>query len=63
MPSQKDRPVLVLVDTKTFLCKRYTGKTLHLKVQATQELSAEDVELIRATPEAIFPEEHEPESA
>lgn len=50
--------VLVLIDTKTLLCKRYSGKTCVLKVQATSPLMAYEVEQIRVRPDSIYnPEE------
>lgn len=50
--------MLVLIDTKTLLCKRYSGRTMILKVQATPPLMAYEVEQIRSRPQEIFnPEE------
>ena len=49
----KERTVFVLIDTKTLLCKRFSGKTCVLKVQATAPLLAYEVEMIRSRPEQI----------
>jgi hypothetical protein len=49
----KGSTVLVLIDTKTLLCKRFSGRTCVLKVQATEPLFAYEVEQIRARPETI----------
>ncbi len=45
---------LVLIDTKTLLCKRFIGKHCVLKVQATAPLMAYEVEQIRARPDTIL---------
>lgn len=47
------KPALVLIDTKTLLCKRYVGRECVLKVQVLPPIRIEDVEIIRNTPDII----------
>lgn len=47
--------ILILIDCKSLLCKRYSGKTLVLKVQASPPLLLSEVEQIRLDPLSLEP--------
>ena len=47
------KPILVSIDTKTLICRRYEGKTFTLKVQAFDRLLQMDIDQIRNRPESI----------
>lgn len=55
------KPVLVVIDTKSMLCRRFEGKTCTHNVQALGELLQMDIDQIRNQPETIS--DPEPESA
>ena len=59
----KKSTILVLIDCKTLICKRFSGKTCVLKVQATDPIHAYEVEMIRARPEQLLAPSQDPESA
>ncbi len=50
---KEEKTVLVLIDTQSLMCKRYSGRTMVLKVQATSPLLPYEVEMIRSHPENI----------
>lgn len=54
--------MLVVIDAKSLIYKRYSGKTCTLKVKAEEPLLKYEVELLRVNPGAILPPE-EPELA
>ena len=47
------KPILVSIDTKTLLCRRYEGKAFTLKVQAFAPILQMDIDQIRNRPESI----------
>lgn len=53
------KPVLVVINTKTLLCRRFEGNTCTLKVQAFEPLFASEIEQIRNRPETIGRETEE----
>jgi hypothetical protein len=58
----KEKTVLVVIDAKELMYKRYSGKTCVLKVKAEAPMSASDVELLRVRPHDLLGAP-EPESA
>lgn len=53
MTEHKLPVVLVLIDTKSWLCKRFSNRTCVLKVQCDGPIKAYEIEQIRMRPETI----------
>lgn len=55
MSEKRMTPLLVLVDTKTLMYKRYRGHACVLKCQANQPLTQAEVETFRMFPDSMLP--------
>lgn len=58
----KEKTVLVVIDAKDLMYKRYSGRTCVLKIKAEAPLSAQDIELLRVRPHDLLGSP-EPETA
>lgn len=52
--ANKEKYVLVLIDCKTHMAKRFSGRTAVLKIQSDRPWTAEDVEKLRVKPELLM---------
>lgn len=60
--TKKENPVLVCLDTKTNIAKRYSGKTCIIKLHNDGQWTVEDIEKLRVKPELLLAET-DPEAA